>query len=303
MTELQKATVAAIVNVFETGRVRGDYSAIAVLKGDSGHLSYGRSQTTLGSGNLYKLLNLYCQQPSAQFADRLKPALARFQQRDFTLDTDPSVRLLLRQAGQEDAVMRATQDQFFNAVYFAPASHAADVCGIDLPLGLAIVYDSHVQGGWDKVRARVGGVPSAGEQAWLSKYVDTRRNWLSGLKPPLPSTTYRMDTFHALITENAWDLPIPLKVHGVTITPEALSSGDLPLPGSTRRSLRLTSPYLRGDDVRTLQQALEAKGVQSANDGVYGPLTDTLVKKWQRQNGIQEDGAGPATLKSLGLGS
>ena len=46
MNDLQKATSAAIVNIFETGRVRGDYGAIAVLKGDSGHLSYGRSKRT-----------------------------------------------------------------------------------------------------------------------------------------------------------------------------------------------------------------------------------------------------------------
>jgi chitosanase len=301
MNDLQKATAAAIVNVFETGRVRGDYGAIAVLKGDSGHLSYGRSQTTLGSGNLYKLLNLYCQQPTAQFAQPMKPFLPRFQQRDFTLDNDQTVRLLLRQAGQQDPVMRATQDQFFNAAYFAPASRHAEACGINLPLGLAIVYDSHVQGGWDKLRTRVSGAPASDEQAWLGRYVDVRRKWLSGLNPPLPSTTYRMDTFHALITGNAWDLPIPMKVHGVTITAEALMSGDRPLPGSTRRNLKLTSPYLRGDDVSALQQALKGKGISNAMDGVYGPLTDVLVKKWQRQNGIDEDGVGAATLKSLGL--
>jgi chitosanase len=301
MNELQKATVAAIVNVFETGRVRGDYGAIAVLKGDSGHLSYGRSQTTLGSGNLYKLLNLYCQQATALFADPLKPYLSRFQRRDFTLDTDQTVRLLLQQAGREDPAMRATQDQFFNTEYFAPASHHAEACGISLPLGLAIVYDSGIQGGWDKLRTRVGAVATNGQEAWLGRYVNERRKWLSGLKPPLPSTTYRMDTFQTLITGNAWDLPIPLKVHGVTITEEAMMSGDRPLPGRARRRLKLTSPYLRGDDVDALQQALKAKGIDSVVDHVYGPLTDVLVKKWQQQNGIHEDGAGAATLKSLGL--
>jgi peptidoglycan hydrolase-like protein with peptidoglycan-binding domain len=80
-----------------------------------------------------------------------------------------------------------------------------------------------------------------------------------------------------------------------------MMSGDRPLPGSARRTLKLTSPYLRGDDVDALQQALKAKGIDSAVDHVYGPLTDVLVKKWQQQNGIHENGAGPATLKSLGL--
>jgi chitosanase len=44
MNSIQTATAVAIVNVFETGRVRGDYGGIAVIKGDNGHLSYGRSR-------------------------------------------------------------------------------------------------------------------------------------------------------------------------------------------------------------------------------------------------------------------
>jgi chitosanase len=186
-------------------------------------------------------------------------------------------------------------------MYFAPAARAAAGCGITLPLGLAIVYDSHIQGGWDRLKTRVGAVVAGGEQAWLQRYVDERRKWLMGLKPPLPSTVYRMDAFHALITEGAWNLPIPLRVHGVVITEELLMSGDKPLPGIPRRTLRLASPYLRGEDVTALQQALKAKGIDNALDGVYGPLTHTLVRKWQVQNGIQEDSVGPATLASLGL--
>jgi chitosanase len=54
VNDLQQKTVRAIVNVFETGHLEGNYSAIAVLKGDRGHLSYGRSQATLGSGSLSK---------------------------------------------------------------------------------------------------------------------------------------------------------------------------------------------------------------------------------------------------------
>jgi peptidoglycan hydrolase-like protein with peptidoglycan-binding domain len=50
-----------------------------------------------------------------------------------------------------------------------------------------------------------------------------------------------------------------------------------------------------------LQQALKQKGIDNAMDSVYGPLTDALVRKWQQQNNIDEDGVGPATLKSLGL--
>jgi chitosanase len=41
----------AIVNLFETSEVLGDYGNASVLPDDTGHLSSGRSQTTLGSGN------------------------------------------------------------------------------------------------------------------------------------------------------------------------------------------------------------------------------------------------------------
>src|SRR5215813_9486401 len=68
MNTIQAATAVAIVNVFETGRVRGDYGGMAVLDGDTGHLSYGRSQASLGSGSLFALLDEYCAQPGAQFA-------------------------------------------------------------------------------------------------------------------------------------------------------------------------------------------------------------------------------------------
>src|SRR5262249_53963 len=114
VNELQKATACAIVNVFETGRVRGDYAAVGVLKGDKGHLSYGRSQAALGTGSLLKLLTLYCQQPGARFAAQIGGLLPRVQQVDTTLDQDVTAKALLQQAAREDPVMRQAQDQFFD---------------------------------------------------------------------------------------------------------------------------------------------------------------------------------------------
>jgi chitosanase len=60
LTLTQKRTAEAIVNLFETGEVLGDYSQVTLIAGDRGHLTFGRSQTTLGSGNLYELLLRYC---------------------------------------------------------------------------------------------------------------------------------------------------------------------------------------------------------------------------------------------------
>jgi chitosanase len=301
MNDLQKATCAAIVNIFETGRVRGDYGAIAVLKGDSGHLSYGRSQTTLGSGSLCKLLTQYCQLPNAQFAADLKPFLPRFDRKDFSLDTDTTVCQLLQRAGREDPAMWATQDQFFGENYLDPACRAAESVGITSALGQTVVYDSRVQGGWAKLQARVGPLTARGEQDWVKTYVSVRKAWLQSLARPLPSTVYRVDAFTILMEQGKWDLPLPLAVHGVEIT-EAALAGDLVVPGTTaKRTLRITTPYLRGSDVTALQRALARNGLLNSADGIYGSFTDTLVRNWQSSKAIQEDGAGPKTMQSLGV--
>jgi chitosanase len=295
--------IGAIVNVFETGRVRGDYGAIAVLKGDTGHLSYGRSQVTLGSGSLFQLLDLYCGQTGTKFANDLQPHLARFRQKDVTLDNDSTVKDLLRRAGREDPVMRATQDQFFREHYLGPACRAAENIGISLPLGQALVYDSHIQGGWGKLSARIGPVGSGKQEDWIGKYIDMRREWLLQLKPPVPATVYRMDSFKGLIADKKWNLDLPFTVHGVMVTEEALAGGEAPVGGAPARTLTLRSPYLRGDDVKALQAALAAKGLPNSQDGVYGPVTDVLVKQWQKKQSpaITETGVGPETRKSLGL--
>ena len=56
LTDLQKKTAQAVVNIFETGTALGKYGNVTLMAGDSGHLTYGRSQTTLASGHLSLLL-------------------------------------------------------------------------------------------------------------------------------------------------------------------------------------------------------------------------------------------------------
>lgn len=310
MNELQQKTARAIVNVFETGRIRGNYSAIAVLKGDSGHLSYGRSQATLGSGSLFRLLDTYCLQTNAQFAQQLRPFLSALQNQDVRLDADANFRQLLKDAGEQDAVMRATQDQFFNSNYFVPACTATQALGITDPLGTTVVYDSHVQGGWSKVKSRVGPVVGGDTRGWIRRYIAQRSLWLKSLKDPVPATVYRMASFDALINAEKWDLALPLTAHSVQITEVSLSSDDVPsLAGAppmsnVPRILALTTPYLRGSDVLAVQEALQGRGLPVGSpDGVYGPFTNQLVLEWQRtQNpAIAENGVGMATRRSLGL--
>lgn len=306
MNELQQRTTCAIVNVFETGRICGNYAAITVMKGDSGHLSYGRSQAALGSGSLFKLLTLYCQDPAAAFETKLQPFMSRVQQRDVTLDTDGTFRDILKQAGLEDAVMCRTQDKFFNDGYFSPACTAAQKLGIAEALGIAVVYDSHVQGGWGKLAPQLGPVLAGNARQWVTRYLDLRSNWLKSLKEPLPTTVYRMDSFKNLIAAGNWDLALPLTVHGVQITEAAMDDNAGPVQPAVpvSRNLALATPYMRGEAVSALQRALQVKGLPIGQpDGVYGPFTDKLVVQWQRSMNpaIAESGVGPKTSASLGL--
>ncbi len=312
MDDLQKKTAKAIVNIFETGRVNGDYGAVTVLKGDSGHLTYGRSQTTLGSGNLFILINAYCERADARLAAEFRPFLPALATRDFSLDGNLALRELLREAGRNDPAMKLEQDRFFDANYFDPAVKTALAKGVSTPLGQTVVYDSFVQGGFRKVTPLVGAAIGEGgmdEKTWIRTYVGTRKNWLSGLKPPLPGTVYRMDSFALLIEQGVWELPLPLKVRGAVISDETL--GDTPPvvrasavdpEDQPANPLYLKAPYLRGPEVRTVQEALNTHGFANSRDGVYGPFTETLVKQFQAARGMKADGVvGPATRAALGL--
>jgi len=298
VTALQKKTAQAIVNIFETGRVLGDYGAVAVIAGDTGHLSYGRSQATLSGGGLYTLLSDYCASAGAQMAEQFRPLLPRFEAKDLTLDTDDRTHALLREAGKDPA-MRDAQDRFFGKGYWEPACAAAARLSLSTALSIAVVYDGHVHGSFALIRDRVNKAATiaAGmaEKSWIAAYVAARKAWLLGAKGKLPDTAYRMDEFTRLIAEQKWELPLPIVVRGVSIDERSL---DPAIPAV--RTLRLAQPLMRGDDVRVLQAALNRAGFANAPDGVFGPATDALLKRFQSSRGLMADGvAGPRTRSAL----
>lgn len=310
MTDLQKKTAEAIVNIFETGRVHGRYGAVAVLKGDTGHLSYGRSQAALGSGSLYLLLKAYCDAEGARFASNFRLLLTRFRNKDVTLDFDQSVRALLAEAG-DDPVMQKTQDEFFDRGYWQPAVRNAAGCGLKDPLSIAVVYDSHIQGGFARIRDRVPGGPcisaACPEQAWIAAYIAQRRSWLSSCNDPLPKTVYRVDEFSKLVGKNP-NLDLPLTIRGVYIDDQVLGYEDagevparIPEPATMRPILQLTRPYTRSEDVKALKAALTQHGFGGdTDDDVFGPMTSVLVRKFQAKMGLRVDGiAGPGTWQAL----
>lgn len=305
LTATQAQAAKAIVNLFETGEVLGHYGAVTVLQGDTGHLTYGRSQTTLGSGNLHVLIERYCAGEGARFARRLETWLPALKRRDVQLDADAKLHNVLR-ACADDAVMRDTQDAFFDETYWEPAVRAARKLGAKTPLGIAIVYDSWVHGSWAPMRERTdarGPLSQVGERAWMARYVQTRRAWLaSHPNSLLRKTVYRMDAFQRLIDQDLWALPLPLVVRDREIslaTLQALPPGCYEGPQPGTRSLAVQSPLQRGLDVRLLQLGLSDRGRPIRADGIFGNTSAEFIRTFQKEQGLPATGVADATLISL----
>ena len=308
LNEIQKETAEAIVNIFETGKVLGDYGNVTLLHGDSGHLTYGRSQTTLASGNLFLLIKAYVQTSGAQYADQMKQYLSRLAAADLSLDQDSGFKDLLGHAGS-DPVMRQAQDDFFDRVYWNPALLSASNLGIASALGSCVVYDSTVHGSWSLMRDRTnvqnGNCQTLGEEKWISNYISVRRQWLAtNTNALLQGTVYRMIELGSLVATSQWDLDLPLKVRGITIDASALSG--VPVRASAQiieeRLLSLHNPMLQGSDVQAAQQALNDKGYPLVVDGVFGEATKAAVGDFQRKHALTVDGIiGPGTRAALSL--
>jgi len=303
LTPTQVRTAQAIVNLFETSAVLGDYGMVTLLPGDPGHLTFGRSQTTLASGNLALLVDRYCANPAAQLGARLLPYRQRLSAIDLSLDDDDLLKNLLR-ASADDPVMRETQDSFFDREYWQPAQRRAERHGLVLPLSVAVVYDSTVHGSWDALRKRVdaqSGTPAAiGERAWIEAYVHARGRWLAAHPNALlRKTVYRTEAFRRLMGLGAWGLELPLVVRGQEISLTTL--GGLPPgcyagPHPGTRALGLQEPLLRGLDVRRAQLGLCLRGVDIRADGVFGRGTRDRVQEFQASVGQAATGVLDAAL-------
>jgi len=306
LSELQKKTAQAIVNIFETGRPIGDYGSVTVMQGDTGHLTYGRSQTTLSSGNLALLLHAYCN-AAGTFSEPLKPFLAAFDRRDIKLDVNEKVKSLLRLAG-DDPVMRTVQDDFFDRIYWGPALKSADALGVGEPLSITVVYDSKIHGSFDRIRTMTdqqqGPVTQAGEKAWIRSYVFVRRGWLANHSNALlHKTVYRMDALMDLIDNSKWVLPLPLTVRSIvlnedTFRPDREQPAVVSAEDESNRVLFYARPLMKGEDVKRLQKALGFADTEA--DGIFGQKTDAAVREFQKRNGLTVDGkVGPATWSAL----
>lgn len=79
------------------------------------------------------------------------------------------------------------------------------------------------------------------------------------------------------------------------------AAGDANTRPELTRVLKLTSPNMRGEDVRWAQERLNELGYNCGKaDGIFGQGTDKAVKAFQRANGLSQDGdIGPKTWAKL----
>ena len=314
LLDLQKSAAQAIVNIFETGSALGEYGQVTILRGDTGHLTYGRAQTTLASGNLFILINTYVHALGARYAQELTTYLDRLADKDQNLDHDFQLHDVLRKAGS-DPVMIETQNKFFDSVYWVPTLRSADYINVAKALSLAVVFDSRIHGSWHSVRDRtieqVGKPDEIGEQEWISCYIRMRRDWLASHRNRLlRQTVYRMDAFQELIRMSNWTLNMPFHCRGILIDENILTGSPdarahemgLDQVDRQRPVLRIKNPFMSGPDVMDLQRALADQNLDVIDDGVYGSNTQRVVMEWQRMANLQSDGiVGPATWASLKL--
>jgi chitosanase len=303
LSATQARTAQAIINIFETGTVLGRYGQVTLIEHDAGHLTFGRSQSSLGSGNLGRMIAAYCGHQGARFGARLATYLPRMNDRDFSLDNDFKLHNLLR-ASADDPVMRDTQDRFFDRGFWQPAQGEAAALGIRTPLGVTTVYDSLVHGSWGPLRDLTiqhnGSVAKLGEQAWISAYIANRRSWMAGhARPDIRATVYRMDTLAALAQHDQWSLQLPLLVRDQEISEATLNARpsdcyDGPAPGS--RPLAVTSPFERGLDVRLLQLGLSDANLNVKADGVFGAASAQSIKQYQKEHGLAVTGVADVAL-------
>ncbi len=245
LSELQIATIDAIVGVFEGARPFR-YETVARVKSDTGGLSFGKHQVSHTSGNLHLLMSKYCEMPRADpdlaskvrarlsllkvppvqaDKDKEKKRLASIEEKRLALLKDDDLRDLLV-ASASDRAMADAQDKYFHDNFMEPALRAWKAAGFVHALSAAVAYDSQIQSGVAfrkepkaKVIEALGEPSAANEKEWISAYVDARKVWLSESKSEATrSSVYRMDEMKKLIADGAWDLALPLKVHGYDLT-------------------------------------------------------------------------------------
>lgn len=123
------------------------------------------------------------------------------------------------------------------------------------------------------------------ERGWSISKVRKHQDW-SGKYCP-----------HRILSEGRWNSflkRIKAELDKLNKTPPTKIS-------ENERLLKLTNPYMRGDDVKQLQENLNSLGYNVGDiDGIFGTKTESAVKAFQRAHNLTVDGVvGTQTLKTI----
>jgi len=262
--DIEKA--AAIVNVFETGKPNGDYAAIAVFNDGAG-ISYGIKQFTHRSGSLLQVVEKYLASGATEGRETIEsrlPLLRRVTKLAIdTLAADGRFKQALTAAAKTKE-MRSAQHAVALERYMKPAVDECRAFGLELPLSLAVVYDSMVHGSWRSLAEHLG--PVRDEKKWIAAYVEHRHEWLKSIAR-LRTTTYRTNFFKKEIARGNWQLNLPMYVHGYLLKatdfqPPAETPPDtLPGPDPKSRDAQVAAPTIIEvvDELETRVNAIAAR--------------------------------------------
>lgn len=224
------AKALAIVNIFETSRPIGNFTACVVL-GDGAGVSYGISQFTHRSGSLAKVVERYLATDADAGRAKLRSSLPLLKKTSVAairmLAADAAFKNALRAAGRTPEMQRVQIEAAFD-LYLSPAIEVCRRYGFREPLSLAVVYDSLNHGSWERIASRVR-VRRSNERQWIADYVRKRHLWLTNI-PRLAATNYRTRFFLGEIERGNWALRLPLRVHGYRLTADKLPTISAPEP-------------------------------------------------------------------------
>jgi len=217
-TEKERSKALAIVNIFETSRPFGNYSACAVLDDGAG-ISYGINQFTHRSGSLAVVVEAYLKNGGRIGREKFVAALQLLKRPTALsiarLSRDEQLKKALRSAGVTREMKEAQREIAF-VRYLRPAINLCEARGFSEPLSLAVICDSVTHGSFDKI-VRLVSADTVGEKAWITEYVRRRHFWLTNI-PRLRSTAYRTQFFLDQIAIGNWEMLLPVTVHGVRLT-------------------------------------------------------------------------------------
>lgn len=290
-SERDKLIALAIVHIFETSKPFGDYSAVAVLNDGAG-ISYGINQFTHRSGSLEAVIQRFNKKNAergkqeffqgyhAKLGDRSPGNILR-------VSEDQRLKNGLQFVADREEMREAQREIAFEK-YLKPALAACDGSDFELPMSLAVIYDSINHGSYAKIRDRVKIVPPGNgsmkeiefEKAWITRYVMRRDQWLEGIGR-LAKTDYRTDFFIEQIRKGNWNLDMPMLVQGFRLTDAIL--GTLP---------QETFADLTEDEIKIEIPTIAAVVEQPADEPLPNPPNEPADRKTDSAN-LLPDAAQP----------